>query len=254
MKLLVNLIFVMCSAGSLQAQQQLCVSTDKTTSLVFPFPIKYVDRGNQFVLAQEVKDVPTVLMVKAASKDFTETNLSVITDDGSVYSFDVCYNSSPASWVHFLPVTNKATIAMYAQGILENPASIKNLKDSKWNASAEIAGIYVKDETMFFQVRLLNNSPIDYTIDFIRFFIADKRKRKRTAVQEMELSPQFTLGNASGIKANASSVMVFALPKYTVPDAKYMAMQVNEKNGGRHLVVRINNKKLMKAIALPDYK
>lgn len=254
MKLLMSLIFAFCLVVAAKAQSLLCVTTDKTTSLVFPFAIKYVDRGNEYVLAQQVKDVPTILLVKAASKDFTETNLSVVTDDGSVYSFTVCYNSKPTSWVHYMPINNKATIAMYANGILDNPKSVKKLDDHKWKTDAEIIGIYIKNDVIFFQVRLINNSPIDYTVELIRFYIRDKKKSKRTSVQEIELKPQYTVGNTSNIKAHNSSVMVFALEKYTIPDAKYMAIQINEKNGGRHFSIRIKNKKLMRAVVLPDYK
>lgn len=254
MKLIVNLICTFCCVVSSYAQSQLSLSTEKTTSLVFPFAIKYVDRGNEDVLAQQVKEMPTILMVKAASKDLIETNLSVVTEDGSVYSFTVCYDSKPAAWLYYLPINNKATVAMYANGILDNSRSIKKLGDHKDKTDAEIIGIYIKNEVIFLQVRLKNNSPIDYTTEMIRFYIRDKKKSKRTAVQEIELMPQYTVGNTSNIKAYSNSVMVFALEKHTIPDAKYMAMQINEKNGGRHFNVRIKNKKLMEAIILPDYK
>jgi hypothetical protein len=38
------------------AQTKLNITTDKTTSLVFPFAIKHVDRGTSSVLAQQVKE------------------------------------------------------------------------------------------------------------------------------------------------------------------------------------------------------
>lgn len=237
-----------------KAQQVLCVTTDKTTSLVFPFAIKHVDRGNQFVLAQQVKDMPTILLVKAATTDFKETNLSVVTDDGSVYSLTVCYDSKPKSWVHYLPVNNKATTAMYANGILDNQSRIRKLKGHKWKAELAVTGIYVKNDILFYQIQLKNSSPIDYSIDLIRFYIKDKKKAKRTAVQELELKPVYSVGNTTLIKANSKSVMVFALEKFTIPDVKYLAVQVNEKNGGRHFLIRLKNKNIMKAIVLPDYR
>ena len=58
------------------AQQPLSISTDKTTSLIFPFPIKYVDRGTRDILVQPVKEDERILLVKAASKQFAETNHS----------------------------------------------------------------------------------------------------------------------------------------------------------------------------------
>mgnify|MGYP003513910249 CR=1 FL=1 len=105
-----------------------------------------------------------------------------------------------------------------------------------------------------YQLSISNNSPVDYTIDLIRFYIRDKKKTKRTAVQETELKPVYIVGNTKLVKANSNSVLVFAVEKFTVPDAKYMAVQINEKNGGRHFTMRIKNRKIMKATTLPDYK
>lgn len=246
--------FVIVFANLTQAQTQLCISTEKTTSLIFPFAIRHVDRGSQSILAQQVKEVPTILLVKAASNSFSETNLSVVTEDGSIYAFDVCYEGKPGVLVHYFPINNKATTAMYANGILDNQRVTKGIEDHKWKTDAAITGIYIKSDVMFYQVSISNNSPVDYTIDLIRFYIRDKKKTKRTAVQETELKPVYIVGNTKLVKANSNAVLVFAVEKFTVPDAKYMAVQINEKNGGRHFTMRIKNRKIMKAITLPDYK
>src|SRR5688572_643489 len=95
----------------------LCIATDKTTSLIFPFAIKHVDRGTKDVLVQPVKEADNILLVKAATNNFSETNLSVITSDGSVYSFAVC-SGNPESWIYHLPVQSKVAISTYANGIL----------------------------------------------------------------------------------------------------------------------------------------
>lgn len=251
-----NFVLICCLLlqSAAKSQTTLCISTDKTTSLIFPFAIKHVDRGSQSVLAQLVKDVPTILLVKAANNGFTETNLSVVTDDGSLYSFSVCYDLHPATWVHYLPVNNKATTAMYANSILDNVPIVKHIKDKEWQSKAKITGIYIKKEVLFYQLSIENNSSIDYTVDFIRFFIREKKKVKRTAVQEIELKPIYTIGNLNKVAAETTSKMVFALDKFTIPDAKQLKLQINEKNGGRHFTMRIKNKQLMKAVTLPDYK
>lgn len=236
------------------AQTSLFITTDKTTSLVFPFAIRHVDRGTQAVLAQQVKDAPTILLVKAAEKDFPETNLSVVTDDGSVYSFTVCYSSQPALWVHYLPVNKTRAISSYANAILDNQKTIKGIKDKKYNMKSLVKGIYIKDNVIYYQLYIENSGPVDYDIDLLRFYIKDKKKSKRTAVQENEQKPLYTAGNTSKVKAKSNSVMVFALDKFTIPDKKYLAVQIMEKNGGRHFLLKLNNKEIMKAIVLPDLK
>jgi type IV secretory pathway VirB9-like protein len=137
-----------------------------------------VDRGTQSVLVQPVKDVPTILLVKAATKDFAETNLSVITDDGSVYSFAVRYDTRPAIWVHNLPLHGKTTMTTYANAILDNPRTIRRIKDKSWNVLAQVNGIYIKGDVIYYQLYFANQSPIDYDVDLLKFFIQDKKKNK----------------------------------------------------------------------------
>ena len=254
MKRFVCLIAVSWLFVSAMAQTSLCITTDKTTSLVFPFAITHVDRGTKSVLAETVKEVPNILFVKAATKNFPETNLSVVTDDGSVYSFTICYESEPDKWVYKIAANQKATVSTYANAILDNGQTAHGIKDKRWNMLAQIRGIYIKENIMYFQLWLENNSAVDYDIDQLRFFIRDKKKAKRTAVQENELLPLHIAGNTTKVKANNASVIVVALDKFTIPDAKYLAVQITEKNGGRHLSLKINNRKIMKAIQLPDLK
>lgn len=239
---------------SASAQTSLCIATDKTTSLIFPFAIRHVDRGTQSVLVQPVKDAPTILLVKAAAKDFPETNLSVITDDGSVYSFVVCYDKKPTVWVHHLPINKNATLSTYANSIMDNPRTIRGIKDKKWDVEAKINGIYIKGDVIYYQLFLVNQSPLDYDIDLLRFYIRDKKRNKRTAIQENELKPLYVAGNTLEVEANSTSVVVVALDKFTIPDAKYLAVQLMEKNGGRHLSMKVSNKKILQAIPLPDLK
>src|SRR5690606_31435038 len=69
------------------------VTYDKTSHLIFPTAIRYVDLGSEYLIAGKAEDAENVLRVKASVRDFEpETNFSVITNDGRFYSFNVCYN------------------------------------------------------------------------------------------------------------------------------------------------------------------
>ena len=254
MKRSINLVIILCLSGRLVSQTSISLSTDKTTSLVFPFAITHVDRGTPSILAQSVKEIPTILLLKASDKDFSETNLSVVTNDGSLYSFLVYYKNKPDQLVYYLPVYPKNSPANYSSSILDNPPTIKNIQDKKWDIISKVKGIYIRQDIIYYQLELENKSSINYSIDLIRFYIRDGKKGKRTAVQENDLNPINVAGNISSVNANSSSVMVFAFAKFTIPDGKYLAVQIMEKDGGRHLSMKINNKKIMKAIILPDLK
>lgn len=232
----------------------LTISKDKTTSLIFPFAIRHVDRGTKDVLVQQVKEAENILLVKAATESFAETNLSVVTDDGSVYSFVVNFDNKPPRWVYHLPANIKQTIATYANGILDNPATMRGIKDRSQGVTVKVGGIYIKENVIYYQVQLNNDSPIDYDIELMRFYIRDKKKGKRTAAQENELKPLHVSGNTSVVKARSRNTVVVALEKFTVPDAKYLAVQIMEKSGGRHLLMRVKNRKIMQSTPLPDLR
>ncbi len=253
MKRFVCMVCVFGLLVSINAQtSSLPITTDKTTSLIFPFPIRHVDRGTKEVLVQQVKEADNILLVKAASAKFPETNLSVITGDGSVYSFVVSYTGQLDVPVYHLPVMKDATIATYANGILDNHRTMRGIKDSKWDMEATVTGIYIKDNIIYYQLLLCNRSTIDYDIELLKFYIRDKKKSKRTAAQENELTPLHISGNARKVKGYDFSVLVVALDKFTVPNAKYLAIQLLEKNGGRHLLLKVTNSKIVKAVPLPD--
>lgn len=252
MKQLLIIPLFICNAVA--GQQSLTITTDKTTSLIFPFPIKYVDRGTNNILVQPLKENDNILMVKAGAKQFKETNLSVVTGDGTVYSFTVSYKEQPAEFIYHLPVNRKASIASYANAILDNKPSIRVMRIEKYGIKASVIGIYIKDGVIFYQLLLCNHSPVDYDIDVLRFFIRDRKKSKRTAVQENDCVPLYTAGNKTQVKAHDFSVVVVALEKFTIPDAKFLGVQIMERNGGRNFQLKINNGHIMKAVPLPDLR
>lgn len=249
MKLLIILIFI-CSA--VHAQRPLTVSTDKTVALIFPYPIKYVDRGTHDIIVQPVTANAKLLLVKAAVKNFAETNLSVVTADDHVYSFVLNYHARPDSLIIELPESRSASVETYAKSIADNGATLKGIVDRTWSIEGSVTGIYIKDQVVYLQLLVCNHSAINYDIDVLRFFIRDQHRMKRTAVQENECMPLYIAGNTKPIKAYNFSVIVVALNKFTIPDKKFFGIQVMEKNGGRHLQLQLTNSKLVKAIVLPD--
>lgn len=270
MKKIVSLIFVTLLFFLVHAQQPvhslpLSVTTNKTTFLLFPFQILHVDRGTQDILVEQVDPAKNVLLVKAAFPGFPNTNLTIITEDGAVYPFDVHYDSLPANTVFRYPIVpvvsmhttagenmNPQNLDFYSKMILNKKRTIGGIKDKKWDMQARVKGIFIKDDVLFYQLSLQNYSTIDFTPDFIRFYIRDKRKSKRTASQEVELKPIFSYKPINNIPGNQESNTVFAFEKFTIPEAKYLFIEIMEKNGGRNLTLKVKNNKILKARLLPD--
>ena len=253
MKHLVCLICAVTISIVLFAQTpSLCIATNKTTSLVFPFAVRHVDRGSGDVLVQQVTTADNILLVKAARTGFPETNLSVITGDGALYTFSVCFDAAPLTWVYELPAQTKTSTALYAKSLLDNPPVTKGIRTKRWDVAAAVSGIYVKHDVLFLQLVMTNQSPIDYTVDYLRFYLRDQYMAKRTAVQELELTPLYVAGNAKMISAGSATTIVVAVEAFIIPNRKIFMIEIGEKSGGRSLILQVRNSHLLKAIALPD--
>lgn len=243
------------------APQKLEITCAKTTNLIFPFTIKSVDRGSEDVLVQRAKGVENVLQVKAARPNFSETNLTVITSDGRLYSYAIAYTDSPIvlnikyGTIPSLAYDADLSGELANEGFTKFNAalaanlntSVVRIKDRSHQVVFELKGLYIEKDLLYAVIGFSNQSNIDYNIEQLRFYIRDQRKAKRTATQELEIKPTYVYNETSLVKANQNKLMAFALPKFTIPDKKYFMIQVLEKNGGRHFELRIKNRAIMKA-------
>ena len=66
------------------------------------------------------------------------------------------------------------------------------------------------------------------------------------------VSKTYTVTGLDPLTAYNFSVVVVAVEKFTIPDAKLLRVQIMEKNGGRHLKLKVTNSKIVKAVVLPD--
>lgn len=242
----------------------LAIAFSKTTNIVFPNSILSVDRGSSDVLVQKAKGVENILQIKAAQHDFTETNLTVVTADGQLYSFVLCYDEkkpllnlvvgqkAPMSeHLGSTEIENEAELKSYAEMVFYEKKKLRNVKDNKYDIKLHLNGLFIHEKVMYYRIKIANNSNVSYDISQLRFFIRDQKKAKRTASQEIEISPLYIYNNTELIEGKSDVCLVFALPKFTIPDRKYLAIQLMEEQGGRHLELQLKNKKLMQLAVLP---
>jgi conjugative transposon TraN protein len=239
----------------------LAITFNKTTNLIFPFAIKSVDQGSRDVLAQKAKGVENILLVKAGKVAFAETNLSIITVDGKLYSFLLRYSDNPSLLnIAFARDTlienalglpgdekNEVQTEQMAERVAKEERILHGLKDKAFEMRLRLNGLYIENNVLYFQLELCNRSNLPYDIDLLRFVVKDEQRANRTASQEIELSPLYVYGNTASVRDHATSILVFALPKFTIPDKKYLLIQLMEKSGGRHLHLEVHNRTLVKA-------
>jgi conjugative transposon TraN protein len=242
----------------------LAITLNKTTSLVFPYAIKSVDKGSQSVLVQKAKGVENILQIKAGKEGFEETNLTVITTEGKLYCFLLNYATQPSvlnlSFGIAKPSVkdaffssgdfNEGEIQAYSNAVSIEKKKMHGIKDKKYGMRLRLDGLFIRDNVMYYRIKMENQSNINYDIDQVRFYIRDRKKAKRTATQEIEIKPLYVQNDTPTIKGLSEHIFVFALPKFTIPDQKYLAVQLMEKNGGRHLELNVKNRKIAKAVQI----
>jgi hypothetical protein len=249
---MIFLLSCMAWAGSGVAQSPLvAISAEKTTSLVFASPVLHVDRGSREVLVEQVPAASSVLLVKAATPAFTATNLTVVTGDGSVYSFALRYRDAPDSMVLHIASQKGGSLQEDTRSLLDNPPLFQGPRAQAGDVEVRLCGIYAKDRTLFFQVSLQNHSSLDYPIDGVHFWVRGHQGRKRTASQETERKPLAAVGNRTEVRAGSENILVFALPAFTLLHGQRLTLEVMEQAGGRQLSLTIPGRKLTRARRLP---
>jgi len=234
----------------------------KTTNLIFPYAIKSVDKGSKDVLVQIAKGVENILQVKAAKQGFTETNLSVVTAEGKFYSYILNYLENPpalnikvGSNINY-PKTdalfsyktdNEARTYDITEQIAAKKPVISGLSDKQFDVKFSMDGLYIKNDKLYFQLSVENNSGVDYGIQALRFYIKDKTKSKRTASQEIEQLPVEYTGNVEIVRGKSKQVIVMAMDRFTIPDSKILYVELMEANGGRNLGFKVKNKNIVAA-------
>jgi len=256
------------------------VTFNKTVHVIFPSAIRYVDLGSADLLAAKADGTENVLRVKAALRDFSrESNLSVITEDGSYYSFNVKYANEPVKlsvemtdFLHDGEATNRPNNALqvYMQELGQespllvrlimqsiyknNDREIKHIGCKRFGIQHLLKGIYTHNGLLYFHLQLKNSSNIPFNVDFITFKIVDKQVAKRTAIQEQVIWPIRAYNNLMLINGKHTERMVFVLPKFTIPDDKMLVVELNEQNGGRHQRFTVDNANLVRAKVINELK
>lgn len=250
------------------------VTYNKTSHILFPAAIRYVDLGSDYLIAGKAEDAENVLRVKARVRDFEEeTNFSVITEDGRFYSFNVDYDPCPASLSYDLLSMEKTMDRREGNDVLfeelsGNRASltsqlletiyqkdkriIRHIGSRSYGIQLSLKGIYTHKGQFYFHSELRNKSNVPFRVDFVNFKIVDKKVGRRTVVQEKPLTLLRSYTVPGEIAAKNVETNVFLLDQVTLDGDKALVIEVFEKGGGRHQVMQVENADLVRAKVLED--
>lgn len=250
------------------------VTYDKTSHLIFPTAIRYVDLGSEYLIAGKAEDAENVLRVKATVRDFeAETNFSVITNDGRFYSFNVYYSSYPEALSYDLLTMQKAVDKANGNDVLfeelgnnspslagllletihkKDKRIVKHIGAKSFGIQFILKGIYIHNGKYYFHTELRNKTNVPFQIDFVNFKVVDKKVAKRTVVQERPMIPLRTYKPLTEIAGQTTEQNVFLLEQFTIADDKVLLIEIFEKNGGRQQTLQVENSDLIKARLIND--
>ena len=252
----------------------------KTVHIIFPSAIKYVDLGSADIIAGKADGSENVLRVKAALRDFSrETNLAVITEDGSYYTYNVKYADEPAKlniemkdFLHDGEAVNRPNNSqeVYLKELgSESPLLVRLImksihKDDKrlvkhigckrFGIQSVLKGIYTHNGLLYFHMELKNSTNVPFTVDFVSFKVVDRKVAKRTAIQEQVIVPLRAYNYVTEVGGKSRERTVFTLPKFTLPDDKQLVVEISEQNGGRHQQFVVTNAELVRARVINELK
>lgn len=250
------------------------VTYDKTSHLIFPTAIRYVDLGSEYLIAGKAEDAENVLRVKASVRDFeNETNFSVITNDGRFYNFNVYYSSYPEALSYDLLTMQKAVDKANGNDVLfeelgnnspslagllletiykKDKRIVKHIGAKSFGIQFILKGIYIHNGKYYFHTEMRNRSNVPFQIDFVNFKVVDKKVAKCTVVQERPMIPLRTYKPLTEISGQTTEQNVFLLDQFTIADDKVLLIEIFEKNGGRHQTLQVENSDLIKARLIND--
>nr|WP_259429443.1 conjugative transposon protein TraN [Chryseobacterium sp. LJ668] len=250
------------------------VTYNKTSHLLFPSPIRYVDLGSENLIANKAEDVGNVLRIKAGVRDFEEeTNFSVITQDGKFYNFDVFYSSYPNTLNYDLLKLQRQNEKKYSTEVLledlkgesasltelmmktlhENPKStIKHLGSKSFGVHVLLQSLYLHEGKFYFVLKFRNINNLLYNIDFVSFKIVDKKNLKKTVVQDKVLTPIREYLITKTINHQSDEKVVYLLDQFTLLEDQILEIEVFEKDGGRHHKIQVENADLINAKLVKD--
>ncbi|OKZ45696.1 MAG: conjugative transposon protein TraN [Bacteroidales bacterium 43_8] len=251
----------------------------KTVHILFPSPVTYIDIGSMDIIAGKADGAENVVRVKAAVRNFAaETNLTVITEDGGFFTFDVHYAENPVVSTLNLTVqepqtegVKKPAAAGYPQPTApasegrvllrevgrEKPATIKRMlsdiyrqnrtdvkgiRTKKYGIEVEVLGIYVSNDVIYIHTCMYNDTNISFEVDARQFIVA--------AQQQTPLEILRVCNDPAVVRGHQRQRTVFALPKLTIADDKVLLLEIIEKNGARHQTTEIPSREISNAKVL----
>jgi conjugative transposon TraN protein len=245
------------------AQNQIQVCESKASHIICPEKVSYIQVGDhRKIMAEVVPEHANLVRIKAVEPFEGESSLTVISAN-KVYSLFVKYadtNQISYRLEEFHSIkTGEAGSKVLPEYMLrelshqiltKNKRHVKKRKEKKDGLRFRLRNIFLKNDALFFELEITNQTNMGYDVDAFHWWIDDKKQYKATNVQEYQIEPDYQHYNIQYIPAKTTLREVFVLPKLTIPDKRILRIEMLEKalgNTGRKLSLDVKNRDILEA-------
>ena len=261
--------FVALSTKSVSAQntnlRTIYVNKDVTTHLIMPETIKLVDISTDYVVGNQVNDNIVRIKPDTILADGETVAIATVIGERHIAQYKLVY-CSQSCFVHTrftIPYcdaqdyTNPdvqmsvAEMSRYAIRMYNAKRTVENIHSKKDKMKAWVNHICSAGDYFFIDFSLENKTKIPYDISEIRVKLEDKKQKKATNYQSIELTPEFMLNYNKHFKKHYRNVLV--IKKLTFPEAKVLKIEVSENQiSGRTIELNINYDDVLDADCFDD--
>ena len=231
------------------------VNENVTTHLVMPETIRLVDISTDTIVGNQVNDM----------SDYDEAGIVTVIGERHIAQYRLVYRTctTPAVTRFTVPYWDMqyyqnpdvqmsvAEMSRYAIRMFNAKRTVENIHSKKDKMKAWVNHICSAGDYFFIDFSMENKTKIPYDISDIRVKLEDKKQKKATNYQSIELTPEYMLHNNKHFKKRYRNVIV--IKKLTFPDAKVLRIEVSENQiSGRVITLDINYDDVLNADCFDD--
>jgi len=271
MKNLITISFIVLMHAFSQAQPKHILDTiyaneHKNVALFFPAPIRQGITGAKNFIFTYNRDQEQYFGLLQATPG-KESNLLIINNNGSIFSYIVKYKSVLNKLNYFVPESTaigneKPTVEAldnrdisskdylfknnyykrFCTYLIKRKQRISKLKTKQDDIVLKIENMVFDKEEFYFVVSIENRSTLDYDVNFINLTIQTRKKGKKKSLQELSIEPLFTYNVPTKVREKQTTKFVYVVPKFSISDQRLVLLELNEANGERHIKLKIKDK------------
>lgn len=252
-----------CVAQERKILDTIFANDQQNVAMFFPGPIRQGITGSENFVFTYNRDAEQYLGLLQA-KPGKESNLLVISSNGSVFSYIVRYKEQLDQLNYFVSTSDtignekpvileklvkntvlvegkykRAYYEKICSYLVERKQRIGRLKKRKSDVVLRVENIVFDKEELYFVIHIENKSSLDYDLNYLNFGIETRQKGKRKSSQTIYQEPVFRYGMTARIKEGGTEKLVYVLPKFSLGDDRRVILEMDEKNGGRNIKLQV---------------